>query len=188
MLQLLLSIEQHSTTAASSTALCRLHPSRTADSSSQFQLYPRWRIPGSDRATVSKYSTSCSIAASWYSLHSCCCCLFLSSVLPSAQSVRKLSAVRAPTGCAPCIKHEESYVRMTNIRPHKETQGNNSIHSPRKKNLERTPREIQCLDRTQTSTTQCPDDLPMSTPLLSVLSKSAHTRRFDRKQTKISQV
>ena len=48
-----------------------------------------------------------------------------------------------------------------------------------KRNFQRTSREMPCLDRAQTSTTSCPDGLPVSTSLLSVWSKSAHTRRFD---------
>ena len=51
-----------------------------------------------------------------------------------------------------------------------------------KRNFQRTPGEMPCLDRAQTSTTSCPDGFPVSTSLLSVWSKSAHTRRFDRKR------
>ena len=98
-----------------------------------------------------------------------------------------MCAVSARPGCAPCIKYEEPYARMK-IGPHSETLGNRLFHFRRKKTLERTPRESHCLDRAQTSTTQCSDGLPLSTSLLRVLFQIAHTRSFDRKHTKNSQI
>ena len=52
--------------------------------------------------------------------------------------------------------------------------GNRIIHS-RRKNFERTPRELQCSDRAQTSTTGC--GRPSCVDGLGVLAKSARSNR-----------
>ena len=64
-----------------------------------------------------------------------------------------------------------------------ETPGNRLIHSQRKKNFERTPRELQHSDRAQTSTIG--SGWPSYVGVLSVLAKSARTKRYVRKNTNI---
>ena len=71
-------------------------------------------------------------------------------------------------------------------RPHTEKPGKSSCPLPPEKNFESTPRELQCSDRAQTSTTgpgrrSCVD-------VLGVLAKSVRTKRYDPKQKKISQI
>ena len=63
-----------------------------------------------------------------------------------------------------------------------ETPGNRLIHSRRKKNIERLPRAPECTDRVQTSTKV--SGRPSRVDLPSVLSKSARTTRYVRKQMK----
>ena len=67
-----------------------------------------------------------------------------------------------------------------------ETPGNRLIHSRRDKNVERTPRELRCSDRAQTSATG--SGRPSCVDVLSVLAESARTKRYDPKQTKKSQI
>ena len=71
--------------------------------------------------------------------------------------------------------------------PHRGTPGNHLIHSRAKKNLKRLlPRLLQCSDKAQTSTTVSGRPSPAKAIINSVLAKSARTKRYDRKQTKIS--
>ena len=110
-----------SRTHSNSTALllCRLRRSHTTDQSRQrsissidskfltlrvvahrSELYPRWRIQGSDRSNCEQYSTSRSIVASW-SYHALC---------TAGVVVLRLSVVCTPSAerakvvcrCAPC--------------------------------------------------------------------------------------
>ena len=76
-----------------------------------------------------------------------------------------------------------TYVR-TKIGLIQRNPGNRLIHF-HLKNFESTPREVQCSDRTQSSTTgsgrsSCVD-------VLSVLAKNTRTKRYNPKQTKNSQ-
>ena len=68
--------------------------------------------------------------------------------------------------------------------PCTETPRNRLIHSRRQRNFERTPRELQCSHRAPTSTTG--SRRPPCVDELSVLAKNARTKRYDRKQTKMS--
>ena len=54
--------------------------------------------------------------------------------------------------------------------------GNRLIHSRREKDFECTPRELQCSDRAQTSTTG--SGRPSCVDVLSVLADSARTKRY----------
>ena len=69
-------------------------------------------------------------------------------------------------------------------RPHAETTGNRRIHSRRNKKEERLPRAPECTDRAQTSTTV--SGRPCRVDLLSILPKSARTKRCVRSQTKMT--
>ena len=185
-----------SRTHSNSTALllCRLRRSHTTDQSRQrsissidskfltlrvvahrSELYPRWRIQGSDRSNCEQSSTSCSIVANWFvvacSLHCCCCCLRLWSVLP-AQSVQRMLSCKNTKN--------RTYVNLG--RPRAEIPGNRLLYSRRKKNCERTPREQQCSDRAQTLTTG--SGRPSCVDVINVLVISARTKRYDRIQTK----
>ena len=84
---------------------------------------------------------------------------------------------------AVCSREGNKTDKIIPVRTYKR---NRLIHSPRKKTFEHTPREVQCSDRPQTSTTGsgrlfCVD-------VLSVLAKSTRTKRYDRKQTTNSQI
>ena len=63
-----------------------------------------------------------------------------------------------------------------------ETPGNRLIHSRRKKNFERRPRELQCSDRAQTLTTGSGRSSYVDT--LRGLAKSARAKGYDPKQTR----
>ena len=70
-----------------------------------------------------------------------------------------------------------SYVRTK--RPHTEKPGKSSYPCPPGKNFESTPRELQCSDRAETSTTG--SGRPSGDDVLRVLAKSARTKRYDPK-------
>ena len=104
--------------------------------------------------------------------------LLLSSVsvtcVPSAEGAKvvcRLVYARA--------KHAKNRTYENEIRP----PGKSSYPLPPEKNFERAPREIQCSDRSQTSTIMSGRDSPAKTFIFS--SNGARTKIYHRKQTKV---
>ena len=76
--------------------------------------------------------------------------------------------------------------RWYKTKPQKQKPRNMSYPLPPKINFQRTPRATNCTDRAHRSTTV--SGWPSSVDLLNVCANGARTKRYDRKQTEISQV
>ena len=92
--------------------------------------------------------------------HARCCLLTLKdgSVVTSCSLHVLLSACGVCPGLCVLVREgnknrQNLPVRTYRVRPHGENPGNRLIHSRKKKNFGRPPRELQCSDRAQTSTT-----------------------------------
>ena len=80
----------------------------------------------------------------------------------------------------------KSWTHTYRVRPHGENPGNHLTHSQRRKNFDRLPRELQCLDGAQTSTNV--SGRASRVGVLSALPKNARSKRYVRMKTKNSQL
>ena len=82
--------------------------------------------------------------------------------------------------CAPCKRRRIVSTYENYIRHHAESRGY-FYPLPPEKNVELTPRELQCLDRAHTSTTG--SERPFFVDALNVLARNARTKRYDLNET-----